>query len=1589
MKFLSDVLAKAGLVVDGVVTFNNTATGQTPAANDNSTKLATTAWVRGFVTPYSLPIASGVTLGGVKVGSGLAIDGTGVLSVSASGVGAIRALQQITATTGQTVFTVSGGYTPGLIDVFLNGVLLTPTAITATNGTTFTLADAAVVNDLLDIFVYNPIYNGFITSTDQVPEGSVNLYFTNTRARAAISLTVTGSSGASTYSSSTGVLNVPTYTLNGLGGVPTSRTLTINGVTYDLTADRTWSVGTVNTLTTTGTSGPATLVGNTLNIPQYTDQFVGTVTSVGLSMPPAFTVSNSPVTSAGTLTVVGAGNATQYVRGDGALATLPTSGTGGGSSVSFYLNGSVNQGTIGGVTYYEMNRTPIIGTGTDFSRNSNGYIASFLTDAGDPALLAIPGGNWNFETYFNASSGGGSPRFYIELYKYDGTTFTLIASNSGSPKLINDGTSIEAYFSALAVPQTTLTLTDRLAIRIYVNTSGRTITLHTENGHLSQIITTFTTGLTALNGLTAQVQYFQIGTSGTDFNISSATATHTFNLPTASAVNRGALSAADWAVFNGKQNAITLTTTGTSGPATYNNTTGVLNIPEYQGGVTSFNTRTGAVTLSSGDVTTALTYTPVTNARTLTINGTTFDLSADRSWSIAAGVTSFNTRTGAISLTSLDVTDALTYTPVTNARTLTINGEAYDLTADRTWTVGVNPSARTIQTYTATASQTTFTVTGGYIVGLVDVFINGVRLTSADFTATNGTTVVLTTGTGVNNIVDVIKYTSAFTASSALRQVTYFTATAGQTTFTVSYTPGLVDVFYNGSKLASSEYTASNGTTVVLTNAAVLNDTLEIIAYAYSVGAFTGQAQLNGTGFVKVSGTTVTYDNSTYLTTSSASSTYQTILTNPVTGTGTSGTIPVFTGSTTIGNSIIQSNSTQVNIVGYGSQLLFDSLDQTKSGGIQYTNNFELLINNSRGTGSSINLGNSALDFNTNVSGNPRLRITEGGNIGINTTTPATTLEVNGVGLFTGASLAGNTKNGVYIFDSVITSLAGGSARALQIQALTLSFFTGATYTEKLKVFENGNVVISTSPTDAGFKLDVNGTGRFSGNLGIGVGPLTRLHLQDSAPNYILLTNTAADGVTNAIQGGIIGQSRGYGNNLAQMASILFRNDPTTWFKGVITFSTNPTDGTDPSIAPTERMRITSGGNVGIGTANPLDNLVVSNAGANALHFDVTFSGGASTIYSYNRSTNVYTNLRLQGSSLTFLAGANAAMTVTSGSNVLIGTTTDNGGRLQVDGGSFRFNWSNPASSNYLWINRNSTQDGGFLLTKDNVLDWQINNTSSSGDLIFYSYGISNPALTLRRVNGAAVFTSTVTANNLITGIQGLNVAGYGFYTQTVSGQMTIIGHNISASSSVANQVYVVNGGWYSSMIKMYYSDGITFHTSSTVYSASAVYPMDATERVRIKLNGEVIFYNSVILRNGQINSLTSSDSGQSMYLNFQGNGTVYAGSSYAVLYAGSDERIKTEINHSQSTLSKILNLIPRTFRYKERPELTYYGFIAQEVEKVMPELVRVSEGITMCVGEEIENQKSVESYGLVWASILVKAIQELKAELDELKSKN
>jgi len=256
------------------------------------------------------------------------------------------------------------------------------------------------------------------------------------------------------------------------------------------------------------------------------------------------------------------GAASQYVRGDGTLADFPTS-SGGGSSVSYYLNSSVSQGTIGGVAYRELSKDPIIGGGTDIAISSNGYVANYITDVNDPDVTIVPGGNFNCEFYFSVNNNTGNPFTYAELYKYDGTTFTLLGTSAGVPESINQGTIIAPYYFAIPVATATLALTDRLAIRIYVNVDSRTVTLHTENGHLCQVVTTLSKGMVSLNNLTDQSQFLTTGTAGTNFAIASTGDTHTFNLPVASATNTGKLSSTDWSTFNNKQNTITDPITGT------------------------------------------------------------------------------------------------------------------------------------------------------------------------------------------------------------------------------------------------------------------------------------------------------------------------------------------------------------------------------------------------------------------------------------------------------------------------------------------------------------------------------------------------------------------------------------------------------------------------------------------------------------------------------------------------------------------------------------------------------------------------------------------------------------------------------------------------------------------------------------------------------------------------------------------------------------------------------------------------------------------------------------------------------------------
>ena len=78
----------------------------------------------------------------------------------------------------------------------------------------------------------------------------------------------------------------------------------------------------------------------------------------------------------------------------------------------------------------------------------------------------------------------------------------------------------------------------------------------------------------------------------------------------------------------------------------------------------------------------------------------------------------------------------------------------------------VPQSTQTRQTFTATSGQTSF-ATAGFTAGFVCVYMNGVRLVDGtDFTATNGSDVMLTTGTATGYIIDVLMFTAVDLATA-------------------------------------------------------------------------------------------------------------------------------------------------------------------------------------------------------------------------------------------------------------------------------------------------------------------------------------------------------------------------------------------------------------------------------------------------------------------------------------------------------------------------------------------------------------------------------------------------------------------------------------------------------------------------------------------------------------------------------------------------------------------------------------------------------------------------------------------------------
>ena len=162
------------------------------------------------------------------------------------------------------------------------------------------------------------------------------------------------------------------------------------------------------------------------------------------------------------------------------------------SNAIYYFNGGTTQGTFDGVACKQMSRTQVSGTATDFTKTGAGTIVSFITDANDPGVTTIPTGTWSFTAYASILTSFTGAKFKYELYKYNGTTLTLLFT-SNETTLTSTATTL--YTTTMAVTNTTILATDRLAIKvIYTGTTTNQITFCTQGSNVSKVTSSIALG---------------------------------------------------------------------------------------------------------------------------------------------------------------------------------------------------------------------------------------------------------------------------------------------------------------------------------------------------------------------------------------------------------------------------------------------------------------------------------------------------------------------------------------------------------------------------------------------------------------------------------------------------------------------------------------------------------------------------------------------------------------------------------------------------------------------------------------------------------------------------------------------------------------------------------------------------------------------------------------------------------------------------------------------------------------------------------------------------------------------------------------
>jgi hypothetical protein len=678
------------------------------------------------------------------------------------------------------------------------------------------------------------------------------------------------------------------------------------------------------------------------------------------------------------------------------------------------------------------------------------------------------------------------------------------------------------------------------------------------------------------------------------------------------------------------------------------------------------------------------------------------------------------------------------------------------------------------------------------------------------------------------------------------------------------------------------------------------------------------------------------------------------------------------TENTAIGKSSLNNNTTGYNNTALGSY----SLGFNTTGNNNTAIGVNSLINNTTGTGHTA-IGSGALQSNT--TGNNSTSI---GYSSLNSNTTG----------------AGNTAVGT---SSLQSNTTGGNNTSIGSETLPFNT-TGSNNTalgqqslfKNTTGFSNNAIGISS--------LFENTTG--SNNTGVGIFSLTKntTGTQNTAiGNYSLQNNTTASDNT------------AIGYNSLNLNTTGTQNTAI----GSSTLTTNTTGFSNTAIGYTSLFfNTTGGGNIAIGSASLLNNTTGND------NIAIGFFAGGGTTGNTNTIIGKSAGAFMTTASSNVLIGNLSGYNITTGSNNTIlgsyqGTTTlasniilsDGAGNVRLFSNSAGLIGINQAvgtpsaqldihtTATYgLGVNGTGTSNAYLGFANAGTFKWRIGNTYNAGanSLDFYNVGTSATALSINSSNNIGIGTTNITgigANYTSLNINGNTGFGAGivlkvnntpetyFYAET--GLTTL---NIAGAYSIT--------GTFGTAFKVSSGGNVLIGTTTDTGAKLEVYGGNIKIVTTINgVNGLLSFtgaggssniynYNSILSINDQI--LIANSGGAVTIGNLAGTGSraVLADANGVLSAPVSDISVKENIINIGYGLNEILKMNPVWFEYideyKSMGNGRQNGNIAQEMEAIIPEAVFT----TPTTGKMGINYDQLHA-------VYIKAIQELKAEINDLKN--